>query len=91
MAGRLGPTAPPPSRTASVYWMRFTAQALTCEARSTASTAVISFQPATFTLPSRASKATATASGHMRTASCTTPGAATAAVPKITRSAPRWR
>ena len=54
-----------------------------------ASTSVISFQPATATWPSRASIATATASGHRATAACTTSGRDTAAVPKMTRSAPR--
>ena len=90
MPARLGPTSVP-SRITSVYWTRQHAPAFTRAASSTASTRVISFQPATATLPLRASSATATASGHRRAASCTTPGSATAAVPKITRSAPRSR
>jgi hypothetical protein len=77
-----------PSRTTSVYWMRGTPQDFTCAARSSTSTVVISFQPATATFPFRASTATATDSGQRRAASWTTPGRATAAVPKITRSAP---
>ena len=80
-----------PSRMTSVYWRRATPQPFTRRARSTASTRVISFQPATATLPLRASRATATAPGQRRAASWTTPGSATAAVPNTTRSAPRAR
>jgi len=87
MPAKFGPTSVP-SRTTSVYWIRSTPHPLTWVPRSRASTVVISFQPATATLPFLASMATATASGQSRIASCTTPGRATAAVPKMTRSAP---
>ena len=80
-----------PSRRTSVNCTRTTPQLSTVAARSSASTSVVSFQPDTATRPSRASIATATASGQRETAACTTSGRDTAAVPKMTRSAPRSR
>ena len=65
-----------PSRITSVYWMRGTPQLFTRSARSTASTRVISFHPATATLPLRASRATATLFG---TAAVADPGVVEAA------------
>ena len=53
-----------PSRRTSVNCTRTTPQLSTVAARSSASTSVVSFQPDTATRPSRASIATATASGQ---------------------------
>ena len=90
MASRFGPISVP-SRRVSVNCTRTTPQLSTVAASSNASTAVTSFQPATATLPSRASIATATARGQRATAACTASGREMTAVPKITRSAPRSR
>jgi hypothetical protein len=90
IASTFGPTSVPSRRT-SVNCTRTTPQLSTVAASSSASTAVSSFQPCTATLPSRASIATATAVGQRDTAACTASGRDTAAVPKITRSAPRSR
>ena len=90
IASRFGPISVPSRRT-SVNCTRTTPQLSTVAASSSASSAVSSFQPSTATLPSRASIATATACGQRETAACTASGRETAAVPKITRSAPTAR
>ena len=77
-----------PSRAMSVTMMAATPQPSKALASSTACMSVVSAQPCTATLPSRASMPTATWPGKARAASFTNLGSRTAAVPRMTRAMP---